>query len=93
MEYKECVICGSRADHTHHLICGTSNRRLSDQDGLVIGLCGICHDKLHNDADMVMRSKIIGQAIYEMQQIALYGCPSDVARERFIKRYGKNFIG
>lgn len=92
MEYKECVICGSRADHTHHLICGTSNRRISDEDRLTVGLCGICHDKLHRDAEMVRRSKQIGQAIYEMQQIAMYGCPAEDARNRFIKRYGKSFL-
>lgn len=32
MDY--CIVCGRPKEHIHHLICGTSNRKKSDEDGL-----------------------------------------------------------
>ena len=34
---KECFFCKSPYVHKHHIFYGTANRRLSDEDGMIIG--------------------------------------------------------
>lgn len=94
MEYKECLICKNRADHTHHLISGGTNgkRHLADEDNLTINLCYICHDTAHNKVGVMEKYKQIGQLIYEIRQMTMYGCDAEQARQRFMSRYGKNYI-
>lgn len=34
-----CIECGKPADHIHHCLYGTSNRKMADKYKLVVGLC------------------------------------------------------
>jgi hypothetical protein len=87
-EHEICLICGWRfADHTHHLICGISNRDFADKYGLTIPVCAICHNELHESGVAVMLSKMLGQAIWEKNYYKdLYynlNRDEDEARDRF----------
>lgn len=79
----------------HHLIFGQSRRSLCDYDRLLIPLCDTCHTlgskRLHDNSVAEYLSKAYGQALWEKQEI-VSGCSADIARDRFIKRYGKNWI-
>ena len=86
MEY--CALCNKQKDDTHHLVFGISNRKLSDEDGLVIPVCREHHEMLHKNARV---SKIIGQLMYERNKCA-EGYGLGAARESFMIRYGKNFM-
>lgn len=63
----KCMLCG-RCDNIthHHLLCG-ANRRAADRHGLVIPLCGECHDKVQTDGHLMALSKAVGQLLFEMQ--------------------------
>lgn len=83
-----CICCGWRfAQHTHHLICGTSGRKFSDKYGLMIPLCALCHNELHENGVAVTLSKMLGQAIWEKNYYKdLYyqmNRDEDEARDRF----------
>ena len=83
-----CICCGWRfAQHTHHLICGTYGRKFSDKYGLMIPLCALCHNELHENGVAVTLSKMLGQAIWEKNYYKdLYyqmNRDEDEARDRF----------
>lgn len=44
----ECYICRRFATERHHMLHGTANRKLADEDGLVVMLCRDCHRALHD---------------------------------------------
>lgn len=75
---------------------GTANRRLSEQDGLVVNLCPDCHNRppngVHFNKDNMHRLHVHGQRIWEMGKIVNDGMTDEQAREAFIKRYGKNYL-
>ncbi len=96
-----CMICGSPREETHHVIEGTANRRLSDEDKLVIPLCRRHHNEsgmsVHHNKEMKVMSHIIGQLAWEKAYIVeKRGLPMDdieeEAREAFRKRYGQSFL-
>lgn len=47
-DMETCVECGRRAEHIHHCIHGTANRKLADKYKLVVPMCHICHSMLHD---------------------------------------------
>lgn len=77
-----CHICGRPADHIHHLIGGTANRRLSDKYGLTVPLCVRCHQMAHDDPKWNLALKRYGQKLWESK----YG-----SRDEFIKIFGKSW--
>ena len=83
-----CVICGKCKDDDHHLVFGRANRKLSDEDGLLIPVCREHHEFFHKN-DKV--SRIIGQLAYERDRCA-EGYGIDAARESFRIRYGKSYL-
>lgn len=88
-----CAICGRLKEDTHHLIFGTSDRKLADQDGITIPLCRECHEKMHR-IDSTF-SKMIGQLMWERWYLADYGDADGAlkeARESFVERYGKSYL-
>lgn len=92
-----CIICNKPSVDTHHLIPGTSGRRLSDEDGLTIPLCRNCHDQIHNNDKMLVLTKIIGQLAWEREYlIKKYELPFDdlstECRTAFMERYSKGYI-
>lgn len=75
---------------------GTANRRLSEEDGLVVDLCPDCHNRPPNGAHFnkktMERLHVAGQARWEMQYILCNNVTGEEAREAFMRRYGKNYI-
>lgn len=95
MEMHTCFLCG-RICYTerHHLFPG-ANRRLSEEDGLVVNLCHACHNEPPNGAhfnrEIMLYLKRHGQAMFEQKKIE-EGMVPEEARKAFMRRYGKNYI-
>lgn len=74
---------------------GTANRRLSEEDGLVVDLCPDCHNRppngVHFNKETMERLHRYGQKMWEDRQID-NGMSRDEARKAFIRKYGKNYI-
>lgn len=86
-----CYLCGRNGSmdplEIHHCL-GGPNRKHSDQDGLVVLLCGErCHrngkKSAHRCKETSDRLKADAQRAYE-EQIG--------TREQFLDRYGKNYL-
>lgn len=88
-----CLICNKPAQCTHHVICGTSDRRLADEDGLTIPLCNSCHNmsnnSMHLNQSMNVLGHIIGQLAFEKEMVS-QGMSKEESRKAFIKRYKKS---
>ena len=103
MDY--CVICGKPRTDVHHLIEGTSGRRLSDEDGLICPLCASHHNmhrySVHDCREMNVMSHIIGELAWERQRLADEVSKNDdrttdevieQVKTSFRKRYGKCYL-
>lgn len=86
-----CYLCGRNGNgdplEKHHIF-GGPNRRLSEDDGIFIWLCGSrCHRNgplsAHKCASTVRMLHEIGQRSWEQK---------NGSREEFTKRYGKNYL-
>ena len=90
-----CYICGRITYTERHHIFGGANRKLSEEDGLVVNLCHDCHNEPPNGAHFNKRTMLYlrqrGQEKYEQRQIA-QGMTSEQARQSFMRRYGKNYL-
>lgn len=70
-----CVFCGRPAECEHHLIFGSAGRSLSERDGLKVPCCNACHNmgavisRIHGNPMAEKLSKMLGQAIWEKEQI------------------------
>lgn len=93
---ENCVICGSKNVVTHHLIYGTANHRLCDEDKLLLPICPKHHnmdskESVHLNPAIGKWSKIVGQLAYEKHLVA-QGMTEEEARMAFLKRYGEKFL-
>ena len=85
---RECLICG-RPDwiERHHLFQG-SNRKLSEQYGLVADLCHYCHneppDGAHHNAEVMENLHCYGQALFMLKYRA--------NKDDFRKLFGANYL-
>lgn len=84
---KECYVCRTTLRlHKHHIFFG-ANRRLSEQDGCVVWLCGKHHNLsnsgVHFNRDLDLKLKRLAQEEWEKV---------NGDRNDFIRRYGKNYI-
>ena len=84
---KECYICKTTLDLAlHHVFYGSTNRKKSDKDGMVIWLCNYHHNmsnySVHFNKKLDLRIKKEAQEVYEKKH----------SREEFIKRYGKSYL-
>ena len=92
-----CFFCGELAECEHHLIFGSSNRKLAEEDGLKVPICNQCHnmgkvnERIHDNSMAEKMSKMIGQYAWENKAIAS-GVSPDLARELFRKRYRKSYL-
>ena len=87
-----CILCGTPIiSELHHLIYGTSSRKISDVDGLVIPVCRFCHDEIHKCGVAGKMSKIIGQLVWKLNYVSNI---EDIlnARNSFRKRYGRSYL-
>lgn len=85
---KECFVCGKPDQlHIHHVFKGTANRKLSDEDGCWVYLCGYHHnlsnEGVHYNTPFNITLEKFTQYIWEEK----YG-----DRNQFRKRYGKSFL-
>ena len=91
-DFKECFICGRNRhaglERHHQNIFNGANRKLSEQDGLVVYLCHDCHNEpplgVHYNAEMMRWLKQKGQKM----AMEKYGW----TKEEFVQRYGKNYL-
>lgn len=83
-----CAICGKPNAEIHHLVFGNANRKLSDEDQLLLPCCREHHEFFHKNATV---SRIIGQLIYERNKCA-EGYGVEAARQSFRLRYGKSYL-
>lgn len=79
-----CLICMRPATDTHHMIHGTANRKLADEDGLTCRLCHECHMNLHSTGVHDGELKV------EAERMWLKNTGKTI--EDFIKRYGRNYL-
>jgi hypothetical protein len=91
-----CFICGRYGQtDRHHLFFGTANRRLSEEDGLWVYLCPSCHNRPPNGAHFNPNTALflhkVGQQAYE-EKAAKNGADKAEARQKFMERYGKNYL-
>ena len=85
-DLEHCVICEKDVINIHHVLYGTCNRHLSDEDGYIIPLCHLHHtdsrEAIHVKRELDLYWKRIAQEDYEKTH----------TREEFIKRYGKSYL-
>lgn len=87
-----CMVCGGPAEHVHHLIGGTANRKKSDADNLVVPLCSEHHREIH---ELCNGSYYWSHALAEMAWIHEHAEPGEdreTSIQKFIRRYGKNYL-
>lgn len=95
-----CLICGSPAVDHHHIFKGVKQRKLSDEDGLIIPLCKEHHTgnmSVHNKKELNILVEIIGQLAYErdyvINQTQLpFDDLSEDARDAFRLRYSRSYL-
>ena len=95
-----CAMCGKPYECGHHLIFGTSARKLADEDGLILSMCNNCHnmavdatERIHGNPMAEKLSKMLGQALWEREYISDYLPEQQIgAREAFRKRYGRSWL-
>lgn len=83
----ECYLCGCPHDiEVHHIFSGTSNRKNSEEHGLIVPLCRTCHNTaphgVHFDAKKNLLLKQEAQRIFEI----------DHTREEFRFIFGKSYL-
>lgn len=91
-----CLLCKGLATQEHHLLCGTSKRKMSEQYGLKIPICAACHNFVHQYGPSMKLSKMLGQAIYERNYYRdLYYQMNegiDEARQEFIADFIDSYL-
>lgn len=90
-----CAICGKLATETHHLIYGSSQRKLADRDGITMPLCRSCHKDIHYIGKLGALSKMFGQLMWERWFMADFGHADKTlkdTREEFRQRYGQSYL-
>lgn len=89
-----CFMCG-RHEFTekHHIMQGTANRKLSEQDGLWVYLCPDCHNRppngVHFNRENMEWLHKLGQKAYELSRCDL---TAEDAHAAFMERYGRNYL-
>lgn len=89
-----CFICGRYGPtEVHHIFGGVANRKLSEQDGLWVYLCPDCHNRppngVHFNKKRMEWLHKFGQAMYEASNV---GLTNEDVRQKFMERYGKNYL-
>ena len=83
-----CWNCGTTRNlERHHVFYGNANRRLSDQDGMVVMLCAKCH---RGDKGVHHNSVLDIQLKQEAQRVWMAHTGRD--EKSFRRRYGRNYL-
>lgn len=95
-ERKPCFNCGRYCYTERHHVFGGANRKLSEQDGLVVDLCHACHneppDGVHFNKEKMEWLHKWGQDTWELRKMIEDHVTRDEARKAFMKRYGRNYL-
>lgn len=86
-----CALCGSPSSEFHHLLMGSSRRKIADSDKIFLCLCRKCHEEIHHNSTANRLSKIVGQLAFEFNTVADKEKILD-ARQQFRERYGKSYL-
>ena len=80
---EQCFLCGVGGDLARHeVFFGTANRKLSKKYGLWVHLCPLCHGNVHNDRELDLSLKKIGETAFNTK----YGFPE------FMRIFGRNYL-
>lgn len=84
-DFEHCYFCGRQKQHTHHIM-NASNKKKSEKYGLMIPVCFMCHDKIHEKIkDKTLNMKFVkklGQRKFEQ----IY------SRELWMQEFEKNYL-
>lgn len=89
MHYGVCFLCGKTGLLEDHHVFGGPNRRLSEQDGLKVGLCGdSCHRNGRRSAHTCQETRLALRQFWQIKYMMRTRC---CVRD-FIIRYGRNYL-
>lgn len=63
-DFESCYMCGGRATEMHHIMHG-SDKKISEELGLMVPLCRRCHERVHHvggEYDRIL--KVNAQRVY-----------------------------
>ena len=87
----KCFLCGRNGSgdplECHHIFFGASNRKHSDEDGLVVYLCG---DRCHRNGKLSAHKSAVTAELLKVEAQKAY--EDRHTREEFVQRYGKNYL-
>ena len=91
---KCCYICGTTEGlHRHHIFYGTANRKISEEDGCWIWLCGP-HHNLSNAG--IHFNKALDEKVKQQAEKIWIDTYADGDLEngikKFIRRFGRNYL-
>jgi len=86
-EGKCCYVCGSTSClERHHVLFGTSHRKLSDKYGLVVWLCAYHHrdnkEGVHGNRKLDLRLKRDAQTAFETKH----------SHELWMEKFGRDYL-
>ena len=80
-----CFVCGRYGTEIHHIFFGTSNRKMSDKYGCVVGLCYEHHRGnrgVHHNRELDLELKRMAQRRFQ----EIY------TEEQFLAVFGRNYL-
>ena len=80
-----CYVCGRYGTEIHHIFFGTSNRKMSDKYGCVVGLCYEHHRGnrgVHFNRELDLELKCTAQRVFEHHY----------PNENFSAIFGRNYL-
>ena len=92
-----CIICGRPKQDMHHCLKGNKQRKLADEDELIIPVCREHHEAIHKHKELNVLVEIIGQLAWERDQLISnqelpFDDLSEKVREDFRYRYGRSYL-
>lgn len=86
---KECYITGQTNNlHKHHIYFGNPRRRISEENGFWVWLCG----RLHNQSEDGVHGKNGHELDLMLKQHCQMKYEETHSREEFMKLIGKNYL-
>lgn len=84
-----CWVCGTTRDlHVHHCFPGYGSRRVSDEEGCWVYLCGYHHNLsdrgVHFDHELDLEIRRECQRRWEERE--------DAGHDAFIRRFGRSYL-
>lgn len=76
-----CYLCGRPYPQIHHIMNKWAKAK-SEEYGLLVPVCYICHAMLHDKEDNMLKMRQLGQRKFE----EIY------SRELWIQEFGKNYL-